>query len=146
MKTNKMIVGALELCSLPELGIHDIKVRIDTGAQTSSLHVDKVETIQKKGKPWIEFDIHPQLYQVDQVVRASAPLQDVRWVKSSNGAREQRYVISTQLEMGTRSWPILMTLTDRSEMNYLMLLGRQGMGQHLLVDPSQTFICSESLD
>ncbi|WP_017445079.1 ATP-dependent zinc protease [Gayadomonas joobiniege] len=146
MQTDKMLVGALEVCSLPDLGISDIKVRVDTGAQTSSLHVDNVQTITYRGKPWIEFDIHPDLYHVEEVVRSKAPLKDVRWVKSSNGAREQRYVITTTLVMGPRSWPILITLTDRSEMNYLMLLGRQGMADQLLVDPSQTFICSNEID
>lgn len=136
----KIIVGNLELCSLPEIKIHDIEMRVDTGAKTSSLHVDNVKKFTKKGKPWVKFDIHPDAYNVDDVIECKAALHDVRNVKSSNGVSEERYVIKTEMKLGDTSWPIEITLTDRSDMNYLMLLGRQGMGEKVLVDPSKTFL------
>lgn len=142
--SDKMIVGNLELCSLPEIGIHEIEVRVDTGAKTSSLHADNVKKFTHNGKPWIKFDIHPDAYNVDQAIECRAALRDVRNVKSSNGVSEERYVIKTDLQMGSEVWPIEITLTNRSEMNYLMLLGRQGMGERLLVDPSQTFLLDAS--
>lgn len=141
---DKLLVGALEVCHLPELGIQDLKVRVDTGAQTSSLHVDNIRSIKKQGKPWVEFDIHPNIYNVDEVSRCTAKLKDVRWIKSSNGTRQQRFVIQTTLALGGRSWPILLTLTDRSDMTYLMLLGREGMQDKVIVDPSETFLCEQS--
>lgn len=142
MIRDKLLIGALENVNLPELGITDLKIRVDTGAQTSSLHVDNIRSIKKNGKPWVKFDIHPNLYNVDEVVTAEAKLKDVRWIKSSNGTRQQRYVIETLFQIGNREWPIQITLTDRSDMTYLMLFGREGMADHVLVDPSETFICS----
>ncbi|EWH12097.1 transglutaminase [Catenovulum agarivorans DS-2] len=144
MSQDKLLIGALEIANLPELGISDLKIRVDTGAQTSSLHVDNIRTVKKNGKPWVKFDIHPNLYNVDEVIRTEAKLKDVRWIKSSNGSRQQRYVIETLFQIGQREWPIQITLTDRSDMTYLMLFGREGMGSHVLVDPSQTFICGEN--
>lgn len=138
--SEKIIVGNLELCSLPEIKIHNIEMRVDTGAKTSSLHVDNVKKFTKKGKPWVKFDIHPDAYNVDDVIECKAALHDVRNVKSSNGVSEERYVIKTVMKLGEVSWPIEITLTDRSDMNYLMLLGRQGMGEKVLVDPSKTFL------
>jgi len=138
--SEKIIVGNLELCSLPEIKIHNIEMRVDTGAKTSSLHVDNVNKFTKKGKPWVKFDIHPDAYNVDDVIECKAALHDVRNVKSSNGVSEERYVIKTEMKLGDTSWPIEITLTDRSDMNYLMLLGRQGMGETVLVDPSKTFL------
>lgn len=140
MMTSKMVVGNLELCSLPQIGVHDIEVRVDTGAKTSSLHVDNVKKFTRKGKPWIKFDIHPDAYNVEEIIACEAPLHDVRNIKSSNGVSEERYVIKTDMKLGEQSWLIEITLTNRSDMKYLMLLGRQGMGEHLLVDPSQTFM------
>uniref|UniRef100_UPI00374D38DB ATP-dependent zinc protease family protein n=1 Tax=Kordiimonas aquimaris TaxID=707591 RepID=UPI00374D38DB len=136
----KIIVGCLETCALPELGIEDLQVRVDTGAKTSSLHVDSLKKITKNGKPWIQFDIHPDIYDVAHVMNVEAPLSDIRRVKSSNGATEQRYVITTLLRLAEDAWPIEISLTDRSDMSYLMLLGREGMSDRLLVDPSRTFI------
>lgn len=138
----KLMVGSLEICDLPELGIFNLEVRVDTGAKTSSLHVDNLSKFQKDGRPWLKFDIHPDAYQTEKVITCKTILHDFRRVKSSNGESEQRYVIQTKLSLGGGEWPILITLTDRSDMSYLMLLGREGMGNRLLVDPSQTFLLS----
>lgn len=138
--TEKLIVGCLEVCSLPEIGIRDIEVRIDTGAKTSSLHADNVKRFIRNGKPWVKFEIHPDAYNVNEIIECQAALYDVRKIKSSNGMSEERYVIKSQLNLGSFRWPIEITLTNRSDMSYLMLLGRQGMGERVLVDPSQTFM------
>lgn len=140
----KMIIGALEVCDLPEINITELQVRIDTGAQTSSLHVDNLKRFKRAGKPWVRFDIHPDFYNVDTVNQCEAKLHDIRRVKSSNGTSQQRYVIKTNIQMGGEVWPIEITLTDRSDMSYLMLLGREGMGDKVLVDPSQNYILNNS--
>lgn len=138
----KMIIGNLETCDLPELEISQLQIRVDTGAKTSSLHVDNLEYMEKAGKPYVKFDIHPNVHNVDQIVRRKAPVSDVRKIKSSNGESEKRYVITTEFHLGGKHWPIEITLTDRSDMTYLMLFGREGMGDKVLVDPSQTFLVS----
>ncbi|GAA6137475.1 RimK/LysX family protein [Arenicella sp. 4NH20-0111] len=142
IETQKLIVGSLETCDLPELGIFGLEIRVDTGAKTSSLHVDNLSKFQKDGRPWLKFDIHPDAYQTKKVITCETILHDLRRVKSSNGESEQRYVIQTTLKLGSDQWPIQITLTDRSDMSYLMLLGREGMGDRLLVDPSTTFLLS----
>jgi len=136
----KIIVGSLEICSLPNIGLTDLQVRIDTGAKTSSLHVDNLEKIKSKGKPWVRFDIHPDIYNIDSMIQGEAAIHDVRCVKSSNGVSEERYVIKTDIILGDDSWPIEITLTNRADMSNLMLLGRQGMKNRMLVDPSKTFL------
>lgn len=139
---DKLIIGALETCSLPELGISDIQVRVDTGAKTSSLHVDDIEKKRSGGRLGASFILHPDIYDVDKTVSCWAPVVDVRNIKSSNGGTEQRVVISTMLAIGSIEKMIEVTLTDRSDMSYMMLLGRQAMGADFLVDPSKNFIIS----
>ena len=136
----KMIVGTLEICDLPNLGIKNLTVKVDTGAKTSSIHVDHIEPFKKHGKPWIRFAIHPDVYNTESLQYCECPIHDIRPVKSSNGQSEQRYVIKTAFVLGEYDWPIEITLTDRSEMSYLMLLGREGMADRILVDPSQRFL------
>ncbi|QOL25640.1 ATP-dependent zinc protease [Thalassotalea sp. LPB0316] len=140
--TDRMIIGHIEAIDLPELGISQLPVRVDTGAQTSSLHVDNIKRVKIKGKPGIEFDIHPEIHNVETITHCSALLHDVRKVKSSNGLSEQRYVVKTPAILGDHKWNIEITLTDRSDMTYLMLLGRQAISDHFYVDVSQTFISS----
>ncbi|MBU2985697.1 ATP-dependent zinc protease [Saccharophagus degradans] len=141
---NKMIIGSIETCDLPDLGIFDLQIRVDTGAKTSSLHVDNIRRFKENGRPHVRFDIHPDIYNVESVIEATAPLKDIRQIKSSNGESQERYVIKTTLVLGDQSWPIELTLTNRSDMTYLMLFGRQGMGDKVLVDPSETFLVTSS--
>ena len=139
-KKNKTLIGRLESIDLPELAIKDLQVRVDTGAKTSSLHVDNIKKKVIDGVHSVVFDIHPDVHNVDTIAQCSAPISDMRKVKSSNGTSEQRYVIQTLAILGGETWPIEITLTDRSDMNYLMLFGREAIGTKFLVDPSRVFL------
>ena len=143
MASNKTIIGRLESIALPDLGIGWLKVRVDTGAKTSSLHVDNIKKIMVDGIQIITFDIHPDLHNVDSIVPCHAPISDIRNVKSSNGTLEERYVIETPIVLGDESWMIEITLTDRSDMSYLMLFGREAIGSKFLVDPAKVFLRSK---
>ncbi|MEZ9906772.1 ATP-dependent zinc protease [Vibrio breoganii] len=136
---DRLIIGNLELCSLPDLGVVDLEVRVDTGAKTSSLHADNIRKFRKNGKPYVEFDLHPDIYNLEKIVTCQAKVVDSRKIKSSNGEAEQRCVIKTTFGIAGHSWPIEVTLTNRKDMSYLMLLGREGMGDKVYVDPSRAF-------
>ena len=136
----KQMIGALEDADLPELGITNLVMRVDTGAATSSLHVDNIVEFERDGERWIQFDIHPDIHDVERTVKCESKVLSQKKIKSSTADRQRRYVIRTRLEMGARAWKIKLTLTDRSEMTYLMLLGRQAMAGKFYVDPEYEFI------
>jgi hypothetical protein len=139
---NHLILGALENCDLPELDVYNIQVRVDTGAATSSLHVDNIEEFTEDGKRWVRFDIHPDIHNVDTTVHKVLPLKGRKVVKSSTANTEKRVVIKTLLRLGDDEWPIKLTLTDRSLMKNLMLLGREAMNGRVLVNPGEEFLVS----
>jgi hypothetical protein len=138
--SEKIIVGNLELCDLPELGIKGMHIRVDTGAATSSLHVDNIEEFKLDKKIWIKFDIHPDIHDVKKLIRCQAKVAAKRKVKSSTATSQRRYVIETDIIMANQSWKIELTLTDRSEMTYLMLFGREAMAGRFLVDPELEYV------
>jgi hypothetical protein len=142
-KKNKMVIGRLESIALPELAIDDLEVRVDTGAKTSSLHVDNIEKSVINGVHSVTFDIHPDAHKVGTILKCTAPISDIRKIKSSNGTSEERYVIETPVVLGDEQWSIEITLTDRSDMSYLMLFGREAIGSRFLVDPSKVFLASK---
>jgi hypothetical protein len=139
-KVSKTIIGRLESIALPELAIDDLQVRVDTGAKTSSLHVDNIVKSVIDGVHSVTFDIHPDAHNVGTMIKCTAPISDIRKIKSSNGTSEQRYVIQTPVILGKDEWIIEITLTDRSDMSYLMLFGREAIGTRFLVDPSAVFL------
>ncbi len=143
MYEDKLVVGAIEECDLPELFINSLNIRVDTGAKTSSLHVDNINVEEREGEEWVSFDIHPDIHNVSRVVRRAAKVKERRVIKSSNAEKEKRYVIDTTICIGERSWPIEVTLTDRSSMSYLMLLGREAMNGKLVVDPEKEYLLGQ---
>ncbi len=143
MPQNKVILGSEEWFSFPDLGIPTIKARIDSGAKTSALHAINIAPFLKDGNNWVKFDINPIQNDLKTIIHCEAPLVDKRIVKSSSGYREQRYVIQTILDIGTTSWSIEMTLTNRDSMGFRMLLGREAMSGRILVDPEQLFLLGQ---
>jgi ribosomal protein S6--L-glutamate ligase len=136
---SQFILGWEEWVALPELGLPAIKAKVDTGARTSALHAYFVEPCGSGRKPMVRFGVHPIPRRCDVEVICTAAVVDRRHVASSNGERENRYVISTLLSIGPRAWPIEVTLTNRDTMSYRMLLGRQGIAEGILVDPAASF-------
>lgn len=135
------VVGWREYVALPALGVHKIKAKIDTGARTSALHAfDLKISHDADGAAWATFMIHPRQDDRHEALEARMPVLEWRKVKSSNGKSERRPVIETQLLLGQQQWTIEITLTRRDAMGFRLLLGRQALRKHVLVDVSQSFV------
>jgi hypothetical protein len=136
------IVGWREWLRLPDFCETPIKVKVDTGARSSCLHAFNVEVIEENGQPVVYFDIHPIQNSIDKTVRVSSPLIEYRTIRSSSGHAELRPVIRIQARVGETNWPIEITLTNRDQMGFRMLLGRRAMAHRFIVDPAKSFVQS----
>lgn len=136
----KKRIGWREWVRLPDLGIPRIKAKIDTGARTSALHAFKVTPFSKDGAAYVRFAVHPIQRQRTPEIPCVALVIDHRGVTDSGGKVEQRYVIRTMLKLGKSRWPVELTLTNRDQMGFRMLIGRQALRRRYVVDPSRSFI------
>ncbi len=143
MKEKRVRIGWREWVSLPELGIHHIKAKIDTGARTSALHAFALETYTEGDKTRVRFGIHPLQRNSEFELWCTAEVIDERVVSDSGGHQEKRYVIKTFAQLGNTRWPIEMTLTNRDSMKFRMLLGRTAMAGRFLVDPASSYLCGK---
>ena len=136
---SRIVTGCEERCAFPQLGVPAIKARVDSGARTSALHAVNIQPVKRQGNRWVSFEIHPLQKDRSTVVRCEAEVIDRGVVKNSGGYSEKRYVIKTGFRLGDDEWEIELTLTNRDSMGYRMLLGREAMGDRMLVDPSASF-------
>ncbi|MBT8048383.1 MAG: ATP-dependent zinc protease [Xanthomonadales bacterium] len=133
-------LGWREWVALPELGIRQIKAKIDTGARTSALHAFQIESFEEQGRPFVRFSMHPVQRDNDTVIECVAEAVDQRVVSDSGGHREKRWVICTDIVIGPHRWPAEFTLTSRDDMLFRMLLGRTAMKNRARVDPARSYL------
>lgn len=135
-----LTLGWREWVTLPQLGIPQIKAKVDTGARTSALHAFKVRSFHEGAKERVEFLIHPIQKDKDTIVTCVADVLDKRTVTDSGGHKEERFVITTDLMIGKYSWPIEITLTAREDMLFRMLLGRTAIKTRAQVNPARSYL------
>lgn len=134
------IIGWREVVGLPDLNIDKIKVKVDTGARTSALHAHRITTFSKDNATYVRFFVHPNQHKKKPEIECTALVVDEREVKNSGGKATKRFVIRTHIKTGDAIWPIELTLTNRDEMGFRMLLGRQAVRRRFLVDPGRSYI------
>ena len=138
---DRLVLGWEEWIALPDLGLPAIKAKIDTGAKTSALHAEAIEPYGPSSAPRVRFVIRPAPRRPDISVTCTAPLADQRSITSSNGIPEDRFIILTDIAIDGRRWPIEISLSDRRDMSYRMLLGRQALKDGgALIDPGASFV------
>lgn len=116
-----------------------MKAKLDTGARTSSIHAYDVEEFERDGAPWVRFSIRPWQKSTDDIVTAELPVHDRRDIRSSNGQIQHRVVVKTTLSVAGHRIPAEFTLTDRDEMGFRMLVGREALRQGFLVDSDASY-------
>jgi hypothetical protein len=134
-------LGWREWLALPQLGIAAIRAKIDTGARSSALHVETLETVLAEGVEYAQFSLRTGAD--DHVIQCRAPVFDRRPVTDSGGHTTERVFIRTELELAGQRWPIEINLTNRRNMLFPMLLGRTAMGGRFLVDPAHSFVLGD---
>ena len=141
VKKTKKIIGWKEWFSLDCIALPAIKGKIDTGAKTSALHAFNIETFYIEDVEYVRFDIHP-LQKNKRFVRSCiSRVIDRRMVSDSSGKKEKRIVIKSDLKIGDNKIRIELTLTNRDNMSFRMLLGREAIKQaKMIVDISKSFV------
>ncbi len=126
------IIGRLEHVDFPELGINGFNAKIDTGAYTSSLHCSEILVEKDKVKFIVLDDEHPSF----EGKWFCLPIEKYTVVKSSNGYKEERVVVKTTILLLGEEFDVFLTLTNRKDMKYPVLLGRKFLKDKYIVNVS----------
>lgn len=135
-----VVVGWREWVALPQAGVPWIKAKIDTGARSSAIHAFDLELDPVAGVDWVQFSIHPWQRSDDDVAELRLPVLDRREVRSSNGQIEERYAVALDVKLAGRTTTTVMTLSNRDEMGFRLLIGREALERGFLVDAARSYV------
>jgi len=133
------VVGWREWVALPAIDVPWVKAKLDTGARSSALHAFDIEELD--GGDRVRFRVRPWQESDEDAVLVECPVHDRRIVRSSTGHAQRRYVVLLELELFGRKVLAETTLTNRDQMGFRMLVGRQALRKGgFVVDAGRSFV------
>ena len=138
----RKVIGTFELVEFPEFHVKGAVAKIDTGAYTGALHCTNIKV--EKTPEGRRLHFAPLGDTSQEVVMDKFAIRNV---KSSNGENQKRYFVSTYILVRGEKYPISITLADRSEMRWPVLIGRRFLRHnHFLVDVSKNATYVEQIE
>ncbi len=137
MQNKLRLIGRREYIDLPELNISGLEAKIDTGAYTSALHCHDIRLQEKDGKKLLCFflldPLHPEYSNQQHCFEKFGR----KTIKNSFGEAEERYIIKALIRIGRKKIRTSISLTDRGNMRYPVLIGRKMMKNKFIIDVKQ---------
>ncbi|TWC30371.1 hypothetical protein FBY03_12459 [Pseudomonas sp. SJZ079] len=117
-----------------------VKIKLDTGALTSSMDAKNLQRFQKNGEKWVRFNVELKDSNTGKVVSAPFERRVERSVKVRGaGGQERRPVVLMNICIGKQIYSEQFSLKNRGKMNYPVLIGRRTLEHLGMVDVSKTF-------
>ena len=130
------VIGYIESVDLPEVELFGLDAKIDTGADSCSLHCDELKVEGDK----VTFLLHDEVHEAYHGKKITLPIYKIKRVKSSNGKSEERIFIKSKIKLGCKTYQAEISLANRENMKYPMLIGRRFLSHHYLIDVSHKYI------
>ena len=127
----KKIIGRREIISILDLELFELDVKIDTGADSNSLHCDDIYVDDEK---FVHFTLLDEIHAAYHGKKIKMPLYKLKKIKSSNGT------VQLRVSFFGKKYKTIITLADRSDMKYPMLIGRKFLTNRFLVDVSKEYL------
>lgn len=133
----KITIGRKDKIDFPELGLEDIDVKVDTGAYTSSIHCHHIEEKEHEGDTFIEFQLLDPSHEQYNNKKFRVKNYVEKEIKNSFGISEKRFIIKTNTRLFGNTYSIELSLSERGEMKFPVLLGRKLLNGNFIVDTAK---------
>jgi hypothetical protein len=130
----KITIGRTDKADFPELSLSEIDLKIDSGAYTSSIHCSNINKITVNGVSLIQFTLLDPEHSFFNNKEFTFKNYASKIVKSSNGVSEMRFMILTEIFIFNKTFPIYLTLSERKDMKFPILLGRKFLNKKFVID------------
>jgi hypothetical protein len=139
---NKIIVGKKEKISIISLELFDLDAKVDTGADSNALHCDNIK-IDKENN-LVTFCLLDEVHPSYHGKTMTYPIYKMKKVKSSNGQLQIRPSIKVEVEFFNKTYESVISLTNRQDMKFPMLIGRKFLDGKCLVDVSEEYLSEQT--
>lgn len=136
----KKIIGKKELISILDLELYDLDAKIDTGADSNAIHCDDIHVDKNN---IVHFKLLDEIHPAYNGKKIQMPLYKMKRIRSSNGKLQNRPSIKVKAEFFGKIYTTVVSLTDRSDMKFPMLIGRKFIENRFLVDVSKEYLSKE---
>ncbi len=119
--------------------------KLDTGAQTSSIHAENQQLFERDGKKWVKFIVTDTREEGAKRYEMEAPLSRIVSIKEPGGESQERNVVRLTFKIGTRQIKSEFTLNNRSNMLCPVLIGRTTIKTLGWIDPSRTYLADDKI-
>lgn len=133
----KITIGRTDIADFPELSLKAIDVKIDSGAYTSSIHCYDIKEFKINNESFIKFTLLDPEHSFYNHKEFSYRNYTSKIIKSSNGISEKRFMIYTEIVIFNTTFPIYLTLSERKEMKFPVLLGRKFLNKKFVIDTAK---------
>lgn len=133
----KTIIGRKDKVDFPELGLTDIDIKIDTGAYTSAIHCHKIMTKEIDGKQILTFTLLDPSHVLYNNKEFTTENFTEKRIKNSFGSSEKRFIVKTNIRLFDKKYSIHLSLSERGEMRFPVLIGRKFLMGKFIVDSSK---------
>lgn len=142
---NPVVIGWQEEIDFPDWGFRRIRVKIDTGARTSALDVVSYTLRHEEGQgPIAELRLALRRRHPERVKTVTVRVLRMVVVCNSSGMREQRPLIETTMRLGPVTKTVQLTVTNRFNMRFPVILGRKALAGDFLVDVGRKHVLKRS--
>ena len=138
--SEKKIVGRKELISIIDLELFDLDAKVDTGADSNALHCDDIVIDDDN---MVHFRLLDEVHESYHGKKVTMPLYKVKKGKSSNGVMQHRPSIEVTVDFFGHRYKTVVSLTNRSDMKFPMLIGRKFLSGKFLVDVSKEYLSKQ---
>ncbi len=138
---SKKIVGRRENISILDLELYNLDAKVDTGADSNALHCDHIEIDEERN--CVSFTLLDEVHEAYHGKRMTMPLYKIKKVKSSNGMIQNRPSVKVTVEFYGKKYKSVISLTNRADMKFPMLIGRRFLKDKFLVDVSKEYLAGK---
>jgi len=131
----KTVFGYLERVVISTAGLA-LDAKLDTGADTSSLHAENIKRFKRMGDRFVRFQVRDD---EGELVTLERPLSRMVRIRRHDGDYQKRPVVKMWICIGMSKRRVEVNLIDRSQFSYPFLLGRSAMEGSIIVDPDKSF-------